>query len=307
MKKLLIVCGPTATGKTSLSILLAKRFNGELISADSKQVYIGMDIGTGKEWAEGVVIHGYDLVSPDQNFSVSQFVKFAQKKIKSIHKKGKLPILVGGTGLYIKGVVDGIPSISIPQNINLRESLEGKTATTLYDKLATLDSSKAASLNLSDSKNPRRLVRAIEVAQYKITHGKKDQKVKTKKDNNFDTLFVGISLNKKNLLKRIEKRVEDRMNEGFIFEIESLLKCGISWQYQSMKSLGYAEAEDFLKKGLSYEDFIQSWVTSEFKYAKRQMTWFKKNPKINWFDIKDPRYPKNVEKLVKKWYPSGNK
>lgn len=315
-KKLLIVCGATATGKTSLAISLAKRFDGELISADSRQVYKNMDIGTGKEWgdppaleASRVIIHGYDLVEPTENFSVSQFEKFVTKKIKNIVKRGKLPILVGGTGLYIKAVVDGIPTISVPQNEILRKELERKSVDRLYDKLAVLDSAKAASLNLSDSKNPRRLIRAIEVAQWKITHGAGNSDIDKKDEvkNKYDSLFIGISMDKDDLAKRIEKRVEDRMNEGFVYEIESLLKSGVSWKNQSMQSLGYSEAEDFLKRGLSYEDFIQNWILNEFKYAKRQITWFKKNQKINWFDVKNSKYPKNVEKMVKKWYSSGER
>src|SRR5687767_6639381 len=124
MKKLLVICGPTATGKSSLAFKLARKFNGELISADSRQVYIGMDIGTGKEWGEGVEIWGYDLVDPDKEFSVAQYLRFATKKISDIEKRGKLPILVGGTGLYIKGVVDGIPTVDVPRNKKLREILE---------------------------------------------------------------------------------------------------------------------------------------------------------------------------------------
>lgn len=305
--KLLIICGATATGKTSLAISLAKKFDGELISADSRQVYKNMDIGTGKEWGDGVIIHGYDLVDPKESYSVSQFEKFASKKINDILKKGKLPILVGGTGLYIKAVVDGIPTISVPQNKILRKELERKSVSELYEKLAILDSIKAASLNSSDSKNPRRLVRAIEVAQWKITHGTKndDTGKKNKVKKEYDTLFIGVSVNKDDLAKRIEKRVEDRMNSGFVYEIESLLKSGISWKNQSMKSLGYSEAEHFLKRGLSYEDFIEKWVLNEFKYAKRQITWFKKEKRINWFDGQNSKYPKNVEKVVEKWYSSG--
>ncbi|MBL7036902.1 tRNA (adenosine(37)-N6)-dimethylallyltransferase MiaA, partial [Candidatus Microgenomates bacterium] len=282
---------------------------GELISADSRQVYKNMDIGTGKEWGEGVVIHGYDLVEPTEGFSVSQFERFAQKKIVEILKKGKLPILVGGTGLYIKAVVDGIPTLSVPQDKTLRKELKSAGVGDLYDNLAVLDPSKAASLNLSDSKNPRRLIRAIEVAQWNIAHGSKEggEIKKRKKKNKYDTLFIGISVEKELLLERIEKRVEERMNGGFVYEIESLLKSGVSWDNQSMASLGYSEAEYFLKEGLSYEDFIERWVINEFKYAKRQITWFKKDERINWFDVQNSKYPVSVEKMVKKWYSTGER
>src|SRR3989344_1522932 len=151
---MLVICGPTATGKTKLGIFLAQKFNGEIISADSRQVYKFMDIGTGKEWDEGVKIWGYDLVDPKKNFSVFEYLKFVRKALDDIWKRGKLPILVGGTGLYIKAVVEGIDTLNIPKNEDLRKSLEEKNVSELYEKLATLDSSKAASLNISDKNNP---------------------------------------------------------------------------------------------------------------------------------------------------------
>jgi tRNA dimethylallyltransferase len=137
--KILVVCGPTATGKTSLGIELAKKFNGEIISADSRQVYKEMDIGTGKEWGEGVDIWGYDLVAPKEDFNVSQFLKFAEEKILDIKSRKKIPIIVGGTGFYIKGIVDGIETVEIPQNKSLRKILEEKTVDELFEMLSGID------------------------------------------------------------------------------------------------------------------------------------------------------------------------
>src|SRR3989344_2658803 len=188
MIKLLVICGPTATGKTSLALHLSEVFNGEIISADSRQVYRGMDIGTGKDLPvisnyqfpitnlkkqnigcykiKGINVWGYDLVKPNEDFSVGQYIAIAENIIENIHDRKKLPIIVGGTGLYIKGIVDGIPTADIPKNMELRKSLENKDTSELYDNLVSLDPAKALSLNKSDSKNPRRLIRAIEVVKY---------------------------------------------------------------------------------------------------------------------------------------------
>jgi tRNA dimethylallyltransferase len=304
-KKILVICGPTATGKTSLGFKLAKKFDGEIISADSRQVYKYMDIGTGKERNSEIIVHGYDLINPNESFSVADYFSEMKIVIEDIWKRNKLPIIVGGTGLYIKSLVDGIPTIDIPKNENLRESLEKMSISEMFDKLAVLDSSKAASLNLSDKKNSRRLIRAIEVAVWNTENETQKQVVDLRKnvlDKNVSILMIGTSSTASNLLKNIEKRVEARMNNGFIDEVEMLLKMGISWRNQSMNSLGYKESEAFFKNGLSYEEFINLWVSNEVKYIKRQLTWFKKDKRINWFDIYDNKYLQNVAKLVDKWY-----
>ena len=302
--KILVICGPTAIGKTTLGFSLAKKFNGEIVSADSRQVYKNMDIGTGKEWGEGVKIWGYDLVEPTQNFSVFEYFKFAKKSISDIWARNKLPIIVGGTGLYIRSLIDGIPTVDIPKNDDLRNTFVGMSVLELFDKLAVLDSAKAASLNSSDKKNTRRLVRAIEIAMWNIENGQQKKVVENRKeilDKDIKTLLIGLTAPKEIFIKNIENRVEKRMNEGFIDEVENLLKSGVSWKNQSMNSLGYREVEAFFKEGLTYEEFIEKWINNEMKYIKRQLTWFKKDKRIKWFDITNREYPINVEKLVKKW------
>lgn len=305
MKKILVICGPTATGKTALGIKMAKKFNGEIISADSRQVYKYMDIGTGKEWNNEVKIWGYDLVDPRKKYSVSEYFKEIKIIITDIWSRNKLPILVGGTGLYIKSLIDGIPTVDIPRNDNLRNNLEKMTTDELFEKLATLDGTKAASLNLSDRKNSRRLIRAIEVAVWNIENETQKQVVESRKsvlDSNVDVLQVGITSDLNTISKNIKKRVDKRMNDGFIDEVELLLKMGISWKFQSMNSLGYRESEAFFKEGLTYEEFIEQWERDELKYAKRQMTWFKKDKRIKWFDASDIDLVSKVENSVQKWY-----
>ncbi len=311
MKKIIVICGPTATGKTSLGFRIAKKYNGEIVSADSRQVYKHMDIGTGKEWDDEIKVWGYDLVDPSDNFSVSDYFSEIKPVIEDIWNRNKVPIIVGGTGLYIKSLIDGIPTIDIPQNPNLRSSLEKLDIKELYDRLAMLDGTKAASLNFSDKNNPRRLIRAIEIAVWNVEN-ETQKRIVQKRDNildkNIDVLIIGLTSNNKRLLENIEKRVDKRMNEGFIDEIEMLLKMGVSWKNQSMQSLGYKEAELFFKHGLSYEEFITTWISNEMKYIKRQTTWFKKetyrdgNKRINWFDIDDPDFPNIVVNFVDKWY-----
>ncbi len=310
MKKILIICGPTATGKTALALSLAKKFNGEILSADSRQVYTGMDIGTGKDLPQnaqkfkdhyeiaGIKLWGYDLVDPRASFSVAQFVSFAKKAIKKITGRGHLPILVGGTGLYIKGVVDGIETASIPRNIELRKNLMGRTVAELFESLAQLDPIKAASLNASDKLNPRRLVRAIEVSQWQLNKGK----IIKEKENRFDTLFVGLTAPKETLFVNIDKRVANRIGDGFVKEVKKLLKEGIDWEFQSMSSLGYRQIREYFEDRLNLTDALDLWRREEKKYIKRQITWWKHDKRINWFNVGIRKWPEKVEKMVKIWY-----
>ena len=342
MNKLLVVCGPTAIGKTKLALHLAKvltsgekgfSFKGELVSADSRQVYKGLDIGTGKDIPKnakfqlsagerglklggyyqigGSKIWGYDLTGPKQEFSVAQYVKIADEIIKDIWSRGKLPILVGGTGLYIKAIVDGIPTISIPKNRRLRKSLGGMKRTELFEMLAKIGPMKAASMNYSDKRNPRRLVRAIEVAQWKL-------KNRLKKNNSrkySSTLIIGLKAEKEILSGKINKRVGTRVEMGLEKEIGRLLKKGVTWKHQSMDSLGYKQWKAYFKKysaqkGSSSErekdrdEVIKKWEKEENKYSKKQMTWFRRDKRIKWFDISSPEWQKSVVKLAKEWYKS---
>ncbi len=285
MRKLLVICGPTATGKTTLALHLAKKFDGEVISADSRQVYKHMRIGTGRGNEK---ILGYDLVNPNEEFSVSQYLDFANKAVQEIYLEGKLPILVGGTGLYIKAVVDGIDTALIPQNKGLREKLFQKNVNELFQILKKIDSGKVDSMNESDKKNPRRLIRAIEIANDRsLIFDKHPQ-------SQYDTLFIGLSAPKETLKERIEKNVDERIKNDFEKEIEYLKKNGF-WEGVPRVTLGYKDWPD-----------IERWKLEEFQYAKRQITWFKANKRINWFDITKLGYQEKVEKLVKKWYIKAN-
>ncbi len=322
-EKLLVVCGPTAIGKTDVALYLSKVFNGEIISADSRQVYKMMDIGTGKGLSknskfefrspklggfydvEGVKIWGYDLADPCEDFSVAKYKEFADKIIFDIQKRGKLPILVGGSGLYIKAVVDGIPTISIPPNPELRRSLEGKTKEELFELLKKLDKVKASSMNISDKGNLRRLIRAIEISLYK--KGKSGNiseisKLRKTKETGRNVLFIGLCASKTSLKRRITNRVISRIKQGVEKEIKRLLKYGVGWDDQSMQSLGYKEWKEYFMGLQTRSEVVEEWIRDEIQYAKRQMTWFKKDSRILWFDVDKNGFLKDVESVVRKWH-----
>lgn len=300
-RRLLVICGPTATGKTKLAIRLAKFFSkqgAELISADSRQVYKGMDIGTGKDKPKDTIIWGYDLVEPTADFSVSHYQKYAREKIKQIWNENHLPILVGGTGFYIRAVVDGIGTIYVPPNESLRQNLSGKSAFTLFNMLAKLDPQKAISMNISDKNNPRRLIRAIEIASAV------DPKEEELEEDEFveDVLFIGLSVENKILKKNIIKRVNERIEGGMEEEVQSLVRKGVEWTSQALNSLGYKYWEKYFRGEYNLEELKEKWVNDEYHYALRQMTWFKKDERIVWIDLSLKGWEENVEKLVENWY-----
>ncbi len=287
-------------------------------------MYIGMDIGTGKDLPVNVKcqrsnvksdrkkigyyvidkirVWGYDLVDPKEEFSVAQYVKVASKIIADILKRKKLPILVGGTGLYIKGVVDGIPTAAVPQDKALRKSLAGKRAAELFEILSRIDPIKAGSLNISDRKNPRRLIRAIEIADSRINVVGKPE---TKLTQNF--LFIGLRAPKDLLHQMIEKRIRKRIKDGFDKEVRKLLKRKVSWGRQSMDSIGYKQWRAYIEGKRSKEEVVRDWYLEERKYSKRQMTWFRKDRRIKWFDISKPGWRRRVEILVKRWHNQVDK
>jgi len=323
MNKLLVICGPTSTGKTTLAIKIAKKFNGELVSADSRQVYKGMDIGTGKDLPKGakiklpwfkkygyyevdeVKIWGYDLADPRHEFSVAQYIKFAERVISDILKRGKLPILVGGTGLYIKGVVDGIATAEVPKNNLLRKNLEGKPAEELFEKLAQMDSFKAGQMNSSDKKNPRRLIRALEIAMWRINNVKKDKELEKKKTV-FKVLEIGLTAPEKFIFDRIKLRVGERVKAGIKNEVQNLLKQHVTWEMPSMSSMGYGQWKEYFNNKKTEDEVFKDWEGEEKKYVKRQMVWFKKDKRICWFDITASKYSQSVEKSVEKWYSTND-
>lgn len=323
MDKLLVICGPTGAGKTGLAIKIARKYNGEIVSADSRQVYKGLDIGTGKDlpkgaklqhlWIKkfgfyemgGVRVWGYDLADPRHGFNVSQYIKFAERIISDIVKRGKLPIIVGGTGLYIKSIIDGISTAEIPKNNRLRKKIEKIPTDELFEILAKIDPIKAASMNASDKKNPRRLARAIEIATWRVEHEKEGRELPDAKVK-WDVLQIGLNADLSYLNKKIDERVTLRFRKRLEKEIADLLKNHVNWDMQSMSSMGYKEWRGFFEGEKTEKEVLEVWKSEEKKYIKKQMVWFKKDRRIKWFDISSEDYPENVEKMIEKWHNISN-
>jgi len=274
--------GPTASGKTDLSIKLAKKYNGEIVSADSRQVYKGMDIGTGKvtkKEMQNIPHYLLDVARPNTRFDVVKYRKLALKAIKDIQKRDKLPILVGGTGFYIQAVVDGVILPQVKPNWKLRKDLEKKSNQELFQQLKKLDSRRARSI---DKDNPRRLIRAIEIV---LTSKEPVPKLK-KTLIDSEVLILGIKKDKKELEKLINKRLLKRLKIGMITEVKKLHNPpaggGVSWKRLEKFGLEYKYLALFLQKKITKEEMIERIQKESEHYAKRQMTWFKRNPHIHW-------------------------
>lgn len=301
MNKLLIISGPTATGKTKLALHLAKVLNGELISADSRQVYKEMNIGTGKEYSAGIPIWGYDLVSPNEEWSAAHFVKFANQIIPKIYRRKKLPIIVGGTGLYIKNLLRPPETLFIPPDPKLRQKLEKITLTQLQTKLRRVSPNRFSQMNQSDRHNPRRLIRAIEVEKFAKLHISRGVSWRRRETPHKNILHIGITALVKQTDRRIEKRVSYRLKQGLELEVKNLVnKYG--WNSILSSTIAYREWRQYFKNKIPRELVTKTWTVHEKQYARNQLTWFKKQPGIRWFDITAPGFPDDVVSLVKQWY-----
>ena len=277
--KVLVIVGPTASGKSALAVKLAKRFKGEIISADSRQVYRGMNIGTGKITKKemgGVPHHLLNVASPKNTFTVAKYKKLAEQAIKKILKRDKLPIIVGGTGFYIQSIVDNVFLPEVPPNKKLRENLEKKSTAELFKILKKYDPKRAKTI---DANNPRRLVRAIEIAK---SLGQVPSL--NKKDSLYEFLQIGIRVDLKKLEGKIEKRLLARIKRGMVAEVKKLKNSGLSWQKLDSFGLEYRYIARYLQGQLSKPEMIQQLKTAILKYAKRQMTWFKKDKRIKKFN-----------------------
>ncbi|MFA6532540.1 MAG: tRNA (adenosine(37)-N6)-dimethylallyltransferase MiaA [Patescibacteria group bacterium] len=283
---MIIITGQTATGKTKLALELAQKYNGELINFDSRQIYKYLDIITGKDIPKEK-IWLYDIVTPDQYFSSFDFVKQLTPIIADTKKRGKTPILVGGTYLYLKHFLYGIDDNNSPPNFMLREKLNNKSVDHLQKMLIKLNKTVFENLNHSDQLNPRRLIRKIEIASKK-TSAVEERSGKTAEVNKDwpVKLFIGLRYKDKSKLRQvIKKRVEERLKNGAIEEVKKLLKMGYKQSDPGMKTIGYQQIIKYLSNDLTKEKAVEDWMNKEVQYAKRQLTFMKKDKNISWKEI----------------------
>jgi len=282
-KKLIIILGPTASGKSELAVKLAKKFNGEVVSADSRQVYRGMNIGTGKitkKEMQGIPHYLLNVASPKTIFTVTQYRKLALKAINKIFEKGKIPILCGGTGFYIQAMVDGIVIPEVKPDWRLRFSLDQLSVEELFKRLKKLDPKRAGTI---EKKNKRRLIRALEI----VLKTKKPVPVFKKTSLPYPVLIIGISKKPK-----ISERVEQMFKLGLEKEVKNLVKKH-GW-ITSLQAIGYQEWQDYFKGKINKNEVKNSINLHTKQFAKRQMTWFKRDKRIKWI-----KNQKEAEKLVK--------
>ncbi|MFA6526100.1 MAG: tRNA (adenosine(37)-N6)-dimethylallyltransferase MiaA [Candidatus Buchananbacteria bacterium] len=301
--KLIVILGPTATGKTKLAVSLARKFKGEIISADSRQVYRGMDIGTGKDLREyglkspsvaskrasgrasggsktasAVPYHLIDIIRPQADFNVAKYQKLAYKAIGDVQSRGKLPMLVGGTGLYIDAVIKGYEFMEHgTYNIKqIRQKLEKLTLAQLLVKLKKIDSE---TFDKIDKKNRRRVQRAVEIF---YETGKTKSEIDKKSPPDYDILVLGIKYPLEKIYGKIDKRLSGRMKEGMIREVKSLRQQGVSWKKLDGFGLEYRYVSRYLRGQITEAEMLEQLKNAIHHFAKRQLTWFKRNQDIIW-------------------------
>ena len=285
--KVIVICGPTASGKTALSIELAKKINGEIISCDSMQIYKYMDIGTAKptlEEQKEVKHHLIDFVEPNQRYSVAEYKKDAEKSIEEILSKGKTPIIVGGTGLYVDSLIYGIeyPEIELDEEYRkqLEKEIEEKGLESLYNKAKEIDSKAMEKISPNDKK---RIMRVVEI--YKATgKTKTEQEIESRTHEvKYDYKVFAIKMDREKLYERINKRVDLMVRKGLIEEVQNILKKYDKFP-TAMQGLGYKEVVEYLDGKTTKEEMIDKIKMQTRRYAKRQITWFKKNKQTVWIE-----------------------
>ncbi len=301
LEPLVLIVGPTATGKSAVAIRVAQKLDGEIISGDSAQVYRGLDIGTAKAtWEERQLVphHLIDLIDPAEPFSVARFQESAAQAIREISQRGQLPILVGGTGLYIRSVVDPYAFEEIETDPvlrqNLRQELERVGKNEMHRRLAMVDPQSAERLPPEDT---RRVIRALEV--YELTNQPLSHfhRLEQSHPPKYDTVWIGLNLERAKLYRRIEQRVDQMLEAGLVEEVKQLLAQGVDPASNSMQALGYKEIVGYLKGEYSLARATELIKRNTRHFAKRQLTWFRRDQRINWFDVENGH---NQEVLAEK-------
>ena len=299
MNRLVAIVGPTAIGKSRLALRLARTFGGEIVNADSRQVYRYMDTGTAKPTLEELALvphHLINITNPDESFSLAQYQELAYRAINDIHQRRKLPLLEGGSGLYVWTVVEGWQIPWVPPRPELRKKLEAKAAAIgaekLYQELVAIDPAAAQKI---DPRNIRRVIRALEVYEQTSTPFSRLQR---KQAPPFASLIIGLTCDRAELYRRIDERVDRMMAQGLVREVEKLVKMGYDFTLSAMSTIGYKQIGMHLRGKLSLEEAVQQVKYETHRFVRHQYAWFRlKDDRIKWFNILYP-FEAEVESLV---------
>lgn len=299
--RLLVICGPTATGKTDLAIALARRLGGEIVNADSRQVYRYMDIGTAKPspaQRAAAPHHLLDMVDPDQPFTLADYLDRARTAVAAIAARGKLPIVVGGTGLYVRSLVQGYAVPRVAPNAALRTELEAIIAQdgleALVERLRRTDPQAARRI---DARNPRRVIRAVEVAE----SGGAVEALPQPGGPAYDALALGLTAPRALLHERADRRVEAMLAAGLVAEVEALRARGYTPDLPSMSSLGYREMWDYLCGEVTLAEAVASTTYATHRFIRRQLTWFRREPGLHWLDLAAPDLVAEAQRRAEAW------
>jgi tRNA dimethylallyltransferase len=294
--KVIVICGPTGVGKTAVGIQLAEKLDGEIISADSMQIYRYMDIGTAKPTADEqtrIIHHLIDIVDPDEDFDAVRFAKMAREKVMQLYQRGVTPLVVGGTGLYIKALLQGLFQ-SNPVDPEIRERLKKEAAefgsSALYERLKQVDPDTADRLHPNDSYRITRALETIEstgrsISEHQQEHGFTDEP--------FNALKICLQVDRQTLYDRIDQRVDLMIEAGFVDEVKKLLGMGYSADLKSMQSIGYRQMVEFIGGRLSWDECVRTLKRDTRRFAKRQFTWFGADHQIKWYE------PDQLDEIVR--------
>ncbi len=295
MKKVLVIVGPTAVGKTDLSLELAKKFDAEIISGDSIQIYKGFDIGSGKIMdMQGVIHHAIDELSYKDSYSVYDFQQLARKNIEEISQRGHLPMIVGGTGLYIKACLYDYEFTFDQQE---KGDYQAYSNQQLYAMLEHIDAQSAAKIHVN---NRVRIERALDIAR--SGKSKSEKEAAQQHTMIYDALIIGCTMERSALYERINRRVRMMAEAGLKKEVTDLLAQGVSFEDQPMKGIGYRQWQPYFASECTEEEVIQEIQKCSRNFAKRQYTWFNNQLPVHWVDMQDPCEVEKMHKMIKEWY-----
>jgi tRNA dimethylallyltransferase len=303
-RRLLVIVGPTAAGKSDVGILLAESLGGEIVSADSMQVYRGMDIGTAKPTAEQrrrTPHHLIDIIAPDQPFSVADYQARADAALADIWARGRQPILVGGSGLYVRAVLEEMDFSRVPPDPELRSRLlaEARSRGTraLHERLAEVDPEAAARIHPNDQK---RIIRALEVVEGSGPGDAGRKKVDRRGAARYNSKQFGLTLDRDELYRRIEARVDRMIADGLVDEVGGLIERGHTESLVAMKGLGYAQVALHIRGKITLDEAVRRLKRDTRRFAKRQLTWFRADPRIEWIDVQETGGPPKVAELIER-------